>query len=60
MAKRKRPKSEEELAWERGFAERMRNLRELAGGRARREWLVQHGLDPETPTPTPPTSSDSR
>jgi hypothetical protein len=58
MAKRKRPKSEEELAWERGFPERMRNLRELAEGRARPEWLVEHGLDPETPAATPPVGSE--
>ncbi len=51
MARKRRLTSEEELAWERGFPERMRNLRELAEGRARREWLVAQGLDPETPPP---------
>jgi hypothetical protein len=54
MAMNRRLTNEEELAWERGFAERMRNLRELAEGRARREWLVAHGLDPNTPPSAPP------
>ena len=31
----------------------MRNLRELAEGRARRESLVAHGLDPDAPPEGP-------
>jgi hypothetical protein len=54
MAKKSRLTTEEELAWERGFPERMRNLRELAAGRARREWLAANGLDPDTPAVGPP------
>jgi hypothetical protein len=43
--KRKRTwKSEEErLAWERHTDEAIRNLRELAAGRAEREWREKHG-----------------
>ena len=43
--KRKRIwKSEEErLAWERHTDETIRNLRELAAGRAEREWREKHG-----------------
>jgi hypothetical protein len=36
----------------------MRNLRELAEGRARREWLAEHGLDPETPAAAAPVGSE--
>jgi len=34
---------EERLAWERHTDEAIRNLRELAAGRAEREWREKHG-----------------
>jgi len=43
--RKKRELTEEELEWERGFQERMRNLRELAQGRAAREWREKHGVE---------------
>ncbi len=45
MGKRKRiwRSEEERLAWERHLDETIRNLRELANGRAEREWRAKHG-----------------
>jgi hypothetical protein len=47
MAKKKIWKSEEIRAWERGFEERLKNLIELAGGRAEREHREKRAREAE-------------
>ncbi len=48
MGKRKRiwGSDEERRAWDRHVDETIRNLRELAGGRAEREWRAKQAAGP--------------
>jgi hypothetical protein len=41
MGKKKRKKTDAEREWDRRIDERIQNLRELAGGRAEREWRAK-------------------
>ncbi|HEY5294887.1 MAG TPA: hypothetical protein VIJ70_05375 [Gaiellaceae bacterium] len=45
MAKKKKQTKAEREAWERHLDETVRNLRELAAGRAEREWRAKHQLE---------------
>ncbi len=45
MAKKKKQTKAEREAWERHLDETVRNLRELAAGRAEREWRAKHSLE---------------
>ena len=44
MAKKKRMTKAEREAWYRHLDETVRNLRELAGGRAERAWRAKHSV----------------